>query len=280
MIALAPEAAPRPPPSPKVESQADRLDYLAGTVSASRLNTFLTCRLKFYFRHVVKIERPKSPALHLGSTVHTVLKAWHKGRWKNEPLSPEHLRAVYETAWGSDQEGAVQWDDPEEEEAQRRMGWRLLEMYFRDSNIRKDVHPEAVEVPVETDLSRHGLPRLIGIIDLVQQGKIIDYKTAATTPNPSTAGHLHEVQVSSYAVLYRDATGRQETGIELHHLVKLKKNPKLVITAAPPITDRQQSRLFRLIESYVDGVERRDFIPSPGLACMSCEYLGQCRLWS
>jgi len=119
-------------------------------------------------------------------------------------------------------------------------------------------------VPVETDLHHHGLPTLIGVLDLVQASKIIDYKTSGQTPNAEKVAHTTEVQTNIYAVLYRDATGKRENGIELHHLVKLK-NPKLVITALEPMSGQQQTRLFRLLEAYVHGLDMRDFIPSPGL---------------
>ena len=128
------------------------------------------------------------------------------------------------------------------------------------------------------DLRQRGLPNLIGILDLVQAGKIIDYKTTGQTPNAERVAHTTEVQTSIYAVLYRDATGRRETGIELHHLVKLK-NPKLVITALPPMSDSRQARLFRLMEAYVEGLGRRDFVPAPGLQCVSCEFFNECRDW-
>ena len=69
-----------------------------------------------------------------------------------------------------------------------------------------------------------------------------------------------------------------QAGIELHHLVKLK-NPKLVITALDPMSESQQTRLFHLMEAYVDGLERRDFVPSPGLQCAGCEFFNECRAW-
>ena len=77
-------------------------------------------------------------------------------------------------------------------------------------------------------------------------------------------------------MLYRESTGNRESGIELHHLVKLK-TPKLVVTEAGPATDQQITRLFHLIDAYVDDLERRDPVPSPGLQCASCEFFGACR---
>jgi hypothetical protein len=79
-------------------------------------------------------------------------------------------------------------------------------------------------------------------------------------------------------VLYRDATGQRESGRELHHLVKLKK-PKLVVTTLGPMTDNQEARLFRSMESYVEGLAREDFVPSPGFHCAGCEYFGECKRW-
>jgi len=260
-----------PPPS-----ESEILARLEETVSPSRLTLFLQCRLKFFFRYVARLTKPKTAALHVGTSVHAVLKAWNKARWREQPLSLTQLYQEYARAWVETDE-PVAWEDDEAD--QMRTGWRLVETYIRESKIPESLKPDAVEVPVEADLQPHGLPTLIGVLDLVQQGVIIDFKTSSTTPNPEKVAHTTEVQTSSYAVLYREATGQRETGIELHHLVKLK-NPKLVVTSMEPMSDRQQSRLFRLMEAYVEGLDRRDFVPSPGLQCTSCEFFNECRAWA
>ena len=264
---------------PPVMETPERIRKLQETVSASRLNTFAQCRLKFFFRYVLKIPKAKTAALHVGSTIHVTLKSWNKARWKSQPLSTTQLHQEFAKAWVEQQEEeAVQWEIGEETE-QMATAWRLLETYIRESPVNIIEKPDAVEVPVDADLSAHGLPRLVGVIDLVQAGKVIDYKTSSTTPNPATVTHLNETQTSVYGILYREATGRTETGFELHHLVKLKA-PKIVVTSLPPMSEDQQSRLFRIIESYQHGLEVRDFVPSPGMGCLSCEFFNECRRWS
>ena len=270
MITIA-SSAPAP-------TREEIIGHLQKKVSASRLTLFLQCRLKFFFRYVAGLSKPKTPALHVGGTVHAVLKAWNKARWKSQPLTLKELHDEFTKAWADVGDDPVPWEAGEEDE-ERKTGWRLVETYIRESNIPADSKPEAVEVPVEADLHAHGLPTLVGVLDLVQAGIIVDYKTSSTTPNAERVAHTTEVQTSAYAVLYRNATGRRERGIELHHLVKLK-NPKLVITALEPMSDQQQTRLFHLMEAYVDGLDRRDFIPSPGLQCASCEFFNECRCWS
>jgi putative RecB family exonuclease len=62
--------------------------------------------------------------------------------------------------------------------------------------------------------------------------------------------------------LYREATGKTESALELHHLVKTK-NPKLMVTEMPPVSEVQETRFYHVMESYVDGVQRQDWVPSP-----------------
>ncbi len=139
--------------------------------------------------------------------------------------------------------------------------------------------PEGVEVSVEMDLSSHGLPTLVGVLDLVRSGgRIVDFKTTGRTPTPEMVQHTTETQTTGYALLYREATGGRESGIELHHLVKAK-SPKLIVTTTGPATEAQISRLLRGIDSYVDGLVREDFVPSPGLQCASCGFFAECRAW-
>jgi len=259
--------------APAAEPSLDeRVEQLKQTISASRLSLYLACRLKFFFRYVLKLQKPKSAALHVGSAVHSVLKAWNKARWRNQPLTLKDLHDQFTKAW-ADGEEPVKWEDGEEA-GEQTTAWKLIETYIRQAN--PTAKPEFVEVPVEAELK--GLPKIIGVLDLVQGGKVIDYKTSGQTPNAEKVAHTNEVQLSIYSMLYRHNTGREEKGLELHHLVKLK-TPKVVITELPPMTEQKQSRLFTLMESYVEGLDRRDFVPSPGLQCSSCEFFNECKAW-
>ena len=237
------------------------------------------CRLKFHLRYVVGVAKPPTAALHVGKTVHAVLQQWSLARWRNAPLDDDAITAVFEQAWGTP-EGAVPiaWET-EEEASSKANALALIQVYLRDTPIPLDEKPEGVEVSVEMDLASHGLPVLVGVLDLVRAGgRIVDYKTTGRTPDPKMVLHTTEVQTTGYALLYREATGQRETGIALHHLIKLK-TPKLVVTEAGPATEQQANRLFHLIDAYVDDLERRDPIPSPGMQCAACEFLGECHLW-
>ena len=262
----------------EIHSEGNRIrDVLLEPVSASRLNAFHSCRLKFYFRYILKLRKPVGAALHVGKCVHAALQEWSKRRWHSKPSESEDLRDGFNNHWISLQaEDPVDFE-PGEESVEQSKAWGLVEMYLRDTPIPAAEKPVAVEVAVDRDLAVHGLPVLRGVIDLIRPGgKILDFKTTATTPNEPQAEHRNQLQLTAYGLLYREATGEKESGFELHHLVKTK-TPKLVITTHDPVDGKQESKLFRSIESYVDGVQREDWVASPGLQCVACEFFNECK---
>jgi hypothetical protein len=265
--------------APEKPQAKDRIEELQQTVSASRLALWSGCRLKFYFRQVLQLKKAPTASMHAGSTVHGVLQAWNMSRWRREPFVTERFKGVFDEQWKSRQaDTRINWDGAED--ADRSSAWNALAHYFQETPIRADERPEAVEVAVSADLSKqHGLPALVGIIDLVRAGgRIVDFKLVGKTPDAEMVVHTTEVQLTAYSVLYRDSTGHREGGLELHHLVRTKQ-PKCIITTLPPATEQQVTRLFRSMESYQEGVARRDFIPSPGFACAGCEFFNECREW-
>ncbi len=255
------------------------IQELAETVSATRLSTWLQCRLKYWFRYLSGIKKPGTPALAVGTAVHSVLKFWNRARWHGQSPDLTAAHRAFTQAWeDAKAEGEIDWRG--DEEGAKATGWRLVETYIREGPIPLNERPEAVEAQIEADLSAHGLPRLVGVIDLVRSGgRIVDFKTSGKTPDAALQAHNHEVQTTAYGILYREATGRRETGIELHTLIKLK-SPKIAVNLLPPVTDGQRDRLFRQMESHATGLAREDFVPQPGFGCTSCEFFGECCKWS
>jgi len=266
--------APLPLVALPSDPQSGPLDYL----SASRLKCWQECRLKFFFRYVERLPSSSSPALFVGKAIHHVLQQWNLARWRGQPADADTLKPVFDSYWeNKPEEDDIAWGDSESD--QREKAWGMLEHYFIHTPIPLEEKPEAVEVIVERDLDAHGLPPLRGVIDLVRAGGcIVDFKTSARSPDEGLAALLHETQLATYALLYREATGKDESGFELQFLIKTKQ-PKLVVTSLLPVSPDQVRRLLRLMESYVAGVEAEDYIPSPGLHCSYCDYQFECRHW-
>src|SRR3954469_11677243 len=146
------------------QSLAARIEELKKTVSASKLNCWRTCRLKFYFRYVLKIKRAQSAAQFVGSMVHFILQTWNLARWRNQPFDLPSLKPKFESNWQEKQKDQqIRWDGEEIE--QKQTSWSLVQTYFRQTPIPVNERPEAVEVFVEADLEKHGLPIVIGLLD-------------------------------------------------------------------------------------------------------------------
>lgn len=271
MISTAPSPTTIPEVSPS-DPTSGPLDY----ISASRIRCFQTCRRQFFFRYVERIPTTVSPALHIGKTVHHVLQKWNLARWREEPCEADDLRGCFQDYWIMKQPNeGIDWGN--KEEAEKDKAWAMLVHYLDHTPIPKEERPDAVEVVVERDLMASGLPPIKGVIDLVRSnGIIVDFKTTARTPDPSTAPHLNSLQMGIYALLYREATSKTEKGIELHFLVKTK-TPKLVVLPLDPLTPERTRGLMRQIESYVSGVSDEDFVPSPGQHCSWCDYFDRCK---
>lgn len=105
------------PSRPLTERPQDRLEELKKTVSASRLNCFHSCRLKFYFRYVLELMKPTTAALFTGKAVHMALQHWSKARWRGAPIDPALLKSLFMENWKESQlSDPVDWQEEEDNE--------------------------------------------------------------------------------------------------------------------------------------------------------------------
>ena len=247
-------------------------------ISASRLKCWQTCRRQFYFRYIERVHTPMAQALFVGQQVHEILRVWNWARWKDEPCDTEELHQVFDEQWQKEvADNDIAWKDDDDQAKAKAQAWSLLETYFAQPSVDPQEKPEGVEVRVECDLLLPGAPPLLGIIDLVRPGgRIVDYKTAARTPDPDLTAHQHQTQLACYALLYRESTGQRETGFELHHLIKTKQ-PKIMVITLDPMSVDMERELYALIRDYLSGIDDERWIPSPGQHCGWCDHLDRCR---
>ena len=248
---------------------------LLATVSPTRLAAWLSCRRRFYLKYCSGIYKPSSASLRIGVVVHAVLQEWNLARWRRQPFAEAELRATIEAAWlSAEADEPLDWKG--DEAKNKRQTLHLLHAYLAHSPIPKSESVEAVEVSIDATLP--GLPRIVGVIDLIRDGSVlVDFKTTARSPIPEMVRHTTAVQTIAYALLYRCASGRREQRREIHHLIR-KASPGIMVTEQPPATDEEIGWLLKLINSYASGIEREDFVASPGWHCGACEYFAECRL--
>lgn len=247
-------------------------------VSASRLNLWLRCPLAFKFRYVDGMTTPPTASLFVGQRIHDALEFYYRHRQLGVALVAEQLTeriaATWEEAAAAD---GVVFATGEEETAARQQVQHLAAAYLRHVSPEEPL-PLAVETSLQAPLvdpltgEDLGIP-LVGILDLVLDSPagpmICDFKSASSATPPLAV--THEIQLTCYAYLLRQATGQQEAGLEIRSLIKTK-TPKI---AFHPFEARQPQhfrRLFAVIRAYLDDLEQRQFVYRPGWTCGMCEF--------
>lgn len=264
----------------------DRQGSVWEYVSPSRLNTWLSCPLKFRLKYIDGIRTPPTPSLFLGKIAHSVLERFYRHRQLGIALSADDLVCSISATWdqAADDE-SMSFESGAAEDALKSQATALVRAYV--AHVPEDEpRPLGVEVTMQTPLvdpftgENLGVP-LLGIVDLILGGDggpvIVDFKTSARSAPPFEI--THEVQLSSYAYLYRQVSGQSETALEIRSLIKTKQ-PKIEVHDYARRTEAHLRRLFLLVHEYLDSLDTGRFNHRPGWGCGMCDFReGHCRAW-
>ena len=262
-------------------------------LSASQVDTFRMCSLKWRFRYIEKAEPEiRSAALVVGSVVDTAIKAGlHQIRHAEvrlEELNPEQILAdaweaeVASTTvpilWGKKGEGAARAT------AQSLVTGYLSREDLQDLAGRLELDVR-FELPLlDQDLGVH-LPEvvIVGILDAVERlpdGRLrpLDWKTASSRAN-YTSGLEHHLQGSLYCWALRQLHGdvassamRFDVGLKL-------KEPRWEAFEVElgPVAQR---RALGTVHAVYEAMKAGWAFPEPGFMCGGCSYRRRCLEWT
>ncbi len=247
-------------------------------ISPSRLNLWLRCPLAFKLRYIDGIVTPTTPSLLVGKVCHAALEFYYRHRQLGVLLSSDHVVEQIDALWQKAiTEGEVSYLSSEKQQQLTRQVADLVSTYLNQVPD-DESRPMAVEARMEAPLidlvtgEDLGLP-LLGIVDLVAEQDdgpvIVDFKTASRQSNAVEI--MHEIQLTSYAFLFRKLTGQQEAGLEIRSLIKTKQ-PSVHVQRFPPRSERHFARLFAVVREYLDALRMGRFSYRPGFACAWCDY--------
>lgn len=248
------------------------------TLSASQVQAYLGCPLKYRFQYVDQLPRPWRPAaLAFGSSVHAAIEWFHRERLEGRTPGVEKAVQIFELDWYAANIDPLVFPERESQEALLEKGREMLRGYL--SRIGPDP-PKAVEEPFEVELYDPESGEVLdvnfrGIVDLVEaDDTLVDVKTAARKPDAiSLERHL---QLSIYALVHFLKT-QQIPKLRLDVLTKTKEAGIHCLNTQRSLPDLTWTS--RLVAETARAIEQGHFFPNPSWKCGECEFFQACQDW-
>ena len=229
-------------------------------LSATDIETYRTCPLKYKFARVFRIPREPTMNQRFGILVHQVLERFHAGGTAR--TLPE-LLGLLEAGWRRGGFG-----DSEEERQLRAKATHALVRYH-DRARDEEGAPVWFERSFQFRLGPHVLRGRVDRVDQLPDGayELIDYKTG----RPKTAAQLRDdVQLSLYAVGARE-DWRLEAALQSYYYVL--DDEKVPVDK----TDEDREWIEDTVHEVAEGILGQGFEPTPSYsACSMCDYRIAC----
>jgi DNA helicase-2/ATP-dependent DNA helicase PcrA len=224
-------------------------------LSASDIETYRTCPLKYKFARVFRI--PQEPTLNqrFGILVHQVLERFHAG----ESQSLDEMFGLLEAGWRRG--GFGQSDEEQQLAVKVRSALTRYHERFRGEAS----EPVWFEKAFSFRLGPHLLRGRVDRVDRHPDGthELIDYKTG----RPKTPAQLRDdVQLAVYAMAARDAWDLEASRQSYHYVLDDEKVP-----LPPAAVDREW--ISETVFTVAEGILGQGFEPTPSYAaCSMCDY--------
>jgi DNA helicase-2/ATP-dependent DNA helicase PcrA len=246
--------APTRPAEPSLETFLPRRGE-GLMLSASDIDTYRLCPLKYKFARVFRIPQEPSINQRFGILVHQVLERYHS----QGGGSLERLMDLFEEGWRR-----AGFADSSDDRQFRARAVAALREYW-DSEQRREGEPVAFERSFAFKLGPHLLRGRVDRVDRLPDGRyeLIDYKTG----KPKTELELREdVQLSLYQMGAREAWGLETSAQSYYYVLDGEKVPVAH-------SDEELDRVRRTVAEIAGGITRQEFEPTPSYEiCSFCDY--------
>jgi DNA helicase-2/ATP-dependent DNA helicase PcrA len=238
-------------------------------LSASDIDLYRTCPLKYKFARVFAI--PQEPTINqrFGILIHQVLERFHAEEMRaaaggEQPLigdagGLERLLSLFEAGWRRQGFGAT------DDELQYRDRAVAALTRYQERNARSESRPVWLERNFAFSIGPHQLRGRVDRVDRHPDGgyELIDYKTGDPGSGPRLAG---DVQLALYRLGAREAW-QIEAGVGSYWYVLADERVQL--RAEPDDAERVE----RTVLEVAGGITEQDFEPRPSHEiCSWCDY--------
>lgn len=235
-------------------------------LSATRINTFLQCKLKYWFNYYEHLPKVPNPAFKLGTACHEALeyagKIW-KDNFKLTKADIKDALKVYEEV--AIREGI---NDP----SVYKEGITLVKARLNDFDLGRKII--SIEEDFQGVSTSDGVP-LIGAMDKVVEVDddtllVVDYKTSKTAPNIEAL--RNDIQLSMY-----DLVASLKYPQYKRIIVSLDMLRGDVLYSYRTSKEREEfSRYLKLIYDQMTTFTKKEAKPELHVLCPWCDYKDYC----
>jgi DNA helicase-2/ATP-dependent DNA helicase PcrA len=244
---------------PSLEAFLPRRGDGALSLSASDLDLYLTCPLKYKFARVFGI--PQEPTINqrFGILIHNVLERFHKEAAAGEEDGLERLMDLFEAGWRRTGFGAS--DDELQFRDRAREAMRL----YWEREQEGEGEPAWLERKFDMRVGEHHVRGRVDRVDKLPGGgyELIDYKTGE---RKSEADLESDLQLALYRIAAREAWEVEAEAGSYYYVLDAEK-------VAAPVRPDDAERVERTVLQVGEGILGQDFEPRPSPAvCSWCDY--------
>ena len=228
------------------------------SLSASDLDLYLTCPLKYKFARVFGI--PQEPTINqrFGILVHNVLERFHKEDGAGED-GLQRLIGLFEAGWRRSGFGTS-----DDELQYRERGREAMRLYWEREQAAEG-EPVWLERKFDFRIGEHHVRGRVDRVDRLPDGshELIDYKTGE---RKTAAALERDLQLALYRLAAREAWEIEAGAGSYYYVLDAEK---VAVTAQPDDAERVERTVLQVGE----GVLGQDFEPRPSpTVCGWCDY--------
>lgn len=242
-----------------------------GYLSVSQIRSYQRCPKQYQYKYLENIPETYGSSLLIGKAFHSAIETANRAKADTGYILPsEHIKDAYSTAWEGQKQG-IEFESDEDQGKVKDRGLEMTVKYYEE--VGQHNNPDYIEMDFDIQVS--GVP-LKGFIDLTEKdGTIRDYKTSGSSPSKYLADD--SIQLTAYALAYRDLTGEKETKVGLDYVVNLKKEIKIVRLESK-ISDKRIERFEQTVSGVAKAIESGVFFANEeSTACSWCSFRKICK---
>ena len=232
-------------------------------LSASAIEIYEECPLRFKLEREWNLPREVSASLHYGGAMHAVLKTFYDAQRYQREISNDELFEQFRSALA---EAGIA--DRYQYELYLRQGKEQLVQFLESA--RAAAAPEVIETEHKFEL-KVGTAKLAGRLDRLDRTgpetvAIVDYKTG----KPKTQEDADQsLQLSLYAIAAQETLGKRADRLVFHNI---ENNSPVCTTRTGAELEAAKLR----VQKAADGIAQGRFTPEIGYHCKLCPYRYLC----